>query len=372
MDALVASVQRASLKDDTKLMLFATTPRGRRVVAKCVDSFGADNLVYEAAVYADVVKGIMARGECANLVTRAGWLRQQRLYPWYDGLVATVAQQDEVGDVLDVLQEFRLNLVREYEDAARVDVLVTVQPPNLVGSLHDHFDDLGDDWRVAFQMAYTLTVCAAAGLSHNDGHLGNWLVSTGMPAVYYAVSATRVVPVAGVRVWLYDWDNAYAEALGDNPQLDQERCDTYGMCNSVSELHDLAMMACNLQRTRDETCRSPTPPTSLGMWDVLAQDVCASRSKYPCHVPQAGLAAPRGVTTALDYALANPFIARQGVDVQALAPALAAQLVDGAAQLVAHARIDRGALMAGLQARAGRESVPVAMPAPKRRRVRAL
>lgn len=348
----ITDVRSVSLKGEDKAMLFAATRTGP-VVAKCVrvePSAEAlpDAVSYEAAVYERVVNPMVAAAESANLVTSVAWARDQPVNAWYVEAAPLMDEEDA-----RQLRQFRLDAIMEYGDDAAVSTLVTVQPPQLLGSLWDVFEDMGDDWSMAFQMAYTLTACHAAGLSHNDNHLSNWLVSAAAPDVVYAVSDDAVVRVSGARLWLYDWDMAYADALGPNPALVDAMCVEYGMCSSVSALHDLVQMACSLQTARGVPCAAAAPPpTSVGMWDELRATVCARPpSKTPCHIPVDGLAMP-GVASALDYVLRVPAIAARVQAVADLPRREAERLLVGGDQVIAHAGVDRRALVANLRARA--------------------
>lgn len=361
----ITDVRSVSLKGEDKAMLFATTPFGP-VVAKCVRVEPSaeslpDGVSYEAAVYERVVNPMVAAAQSANLVTSVAWARDQPVNAWYVEAAALTDEEDA-----RQLRQFRLAALMEYGDDVAVSTLVTVQPPQLLGSLWDVFEDMGDDWSMAFQMAYTLTACHAAGLSHNDNHLSNWLVSAAAPDVVYAVSPDALVRVAGARLWLYDWDMAYAEVLGPNPELVDAMCVEYGMCSSVSALHDLVQMACSLQTARGAQCAAAAPPpTSVGMWDELRAAVCARpKSNTPCHIPVDSLAMP-GVASALDYVLRVPAIAERVRAVADLTSREAERLLNGADQVIAHAGVDRRALVANLRAR-------TAQPAPasgKRKRV---
>lgn len=369
----VSSVDRVERKDDDKLMIFGADAVGDGVVAKtAVDDAGGENqdggariidgyavsrLAYEAAIYTQVVNPMMADDQCANLVTSAAWVPSQPIAQYYFDVLDLVRDGFAAGGGEDNFAQ-----LRDFKDAveaqaggaaATVSTLVTLVPPNFGGSVWDQFDTLRDDWRLPFQMAYTLAACELNGLSHNDNHLSNWLVSLGMPAVYYAVSASQFVPVAGLRVWLYDWDLGYAEALGPNPDLGSGSCRELGMCNAVSGLHDLAQMACSLDWFGPgDACSGD----SEYMWERLRRAVCARAPDYQeragiCHIDLASLEWPAGINNAIEYVLQLPEVAAQVVDVATMDRGTAAALLRGQSGWVAHAGIDRDALMQSLRNR---------------------
>lgn len=366
----VSSVDRVERKDDDKLMIFGADAVGDGVVAKtAVDDAGGETqdavsrLAYEAAIYTQVVNPMMADDQCANLVTSAAWVPSQPIAQYYfdvldlvrDGFAAGGGEDNfaQLRDFKDAVEAQAGDAATVEGDGATVSTLVTLVPPNFGGSVWDQFDNLRDDWRLPFQMAYTLAACELNGLSHNDNHLSNWLVSLGMPAVYYAVSASRFVPVAGLRVWLYDWDLGYAEALGPNPDLGSGSCRQLGMCNAVSGLHDLAQMACSLDWFGPgDACSGD----SEYMWERLRRAVCARAPDYQeragiCHIDLASLEWPSGISNAIEYVLQLPEVAAQVVDVATMDRGTAAALLRGQSRWVAHAGIDRDALMQSLQNR---------------------
>jgi hypothetical protein len=368
--ALLESVYRVERKED-KLIVYGERQVGEttgRVVAKVVplpratesrvaSSRFKTREAYEAAVYMRVINPMVRARECANLVTGVGWMPRQ---PAAD-VVAAV--EDVISDQAQELPDDSLEALAGFasDSASRplalasrpVSVLVTRVPANLVGDLDAVFPAYRDDWRVPFQMGYTLTACDEAGLSHNDNHLGNWLVSTAAPEVWYAVAEDALVPVSGVRVWLFDWDLAYAAPLGDNPYLDERFCASSGACNGVDGLHDLALMACVLDHAA-----SPAPcvtkPPQPAMWQALADAVCTSATpSHPCHVPRGRLVRPPGVDSALQYVLELPDVAAQVVSTWDMAPEQAAALLGGRAPWVAHRGIDRERLVFNLRAASG-------------------
>lgn len=355
----LASIDAVSLKGDDKLIMYGTDALGQRVVAKSVvysydpsaTSAYSNREEYEAAVYERVVGPMRDAGECDNLVALVAWVAAQPVQEWLEGL------QRVPGGAAERLRGFA-----DQHAGDAVSTLVTATPDGFRDTLTSELaaqPGLLDDWRVPFQMAYTLTACELAGLTHNDNHLDNWLVSYDAPTVYYAVAADAVVPVGGVRVWLFDWDLAYAHALGDNPYLTPELCAAAGVCNDVSGLRDLAHMACALDHAAGRAC-GPGPGF---MWRSVRDAVCGRQSRHPCHLPRTLLTAPPAAT-ALGYVLQIPAVAAQVIPVADLRPDVAARLLGGQEVWVAHRGVDRRALQRGLEAAAAYgETVAVQPPA---------
>ena len=360
----IASVTRLERKGDDKLMIFGDDALGDAVVGKTtIDDAaeGASEVAYEAAIYTQIINPMMAEEQCANLVTSVAWVPSQPITQYYFDVLELLRGGLADGGDNSTLNDQYITELRDYKDAVEdqngdgfVSTLVTLVPPNFGGSVWDLFDNLRDDWRLPFQMAYTLAACELNGLSHNDNHLSNWLVSLGMPPVHYAVSASQFVPVAGLRIWLYDWDLGYAEALGPNPGLDRERCRQLGMCNAVSGLHDLAQMACSLDWFGPgDACSGDS---SDFMWERLRRAVCARSADYDeesgiCHIDVESLEWPAGISNAIEYVLQLPEVAAQVTDVATMDRDVARQLLNGDTPWVAHAGIDRDALMTSLRNR---------------------
>lgn len=369
LDQVFDFIDRVDRKNDEKLIIYGEDSTGDGIVGKTELSEESDDqdndlyqykntIAYEAAVYTQVINPMMADRECANLVTSAAWMEDVPYKEWAD----QVERINTSAAATPTLEDFLLD-VDSIDDTQGtpplLSTLVTVVPPDFVGTVWDVFSELVNDWRVPFQMAYTLTACQMAGLSHNDNHLSNWLVSRRKGSdgeakddVYYAVSETAFVPVSDLRIWLFDWDLAYARQLGPNPGLGDNLCSEYGMCNDVNSLHDLALMACSLDIGVDEdTCSNPGRSTPNGMWADLKTAVCnrGLTDDTPCHISESLITMPQGAETALQYVLQDEEIQANVVSIDSLDASVVQSLKDGRLMWVAHRGIDREALLANLQ-----------------------
>jgi len=343
LDGVFFRIDKVSAKDE-KLIIFGQDLSGQKIVGKVeiVEEEYPTAVEYEAAIYAQVIDPIMTNRECANLVTSVAWVPDMPLPRWYNEI-------RRIGQPVHAQNGTRsfVNMVRdEFGTDVPMSTLVTAVPPNLRGSLTETIAEFGSNWRVLFQIGYTLTACEAAGLSHNDDHTSNWLLSTDMPKVYYAISEHEMIPIEGLRVWLFDWDLAYATQLDDNPILGDEGCDNMGMCNSVNGLRDLALVMCSMEVT-DNLGACETPNEKF-MWRELKSMVCNNtKSDYPCHLSTKNLASP-GVN-ALEYVLKTDAIKSNIVPIDSMDPRLARSLLNGDEKWVAHRGIDRTMLVKNLQ-----------------------
>ena len=353
LDQVFDAVEKVSVKDKEKLIIFGATQEGDRVVGKVeyTPDGNSSGIAYEAAVYTQVIAPMVADRESANLVTAVAWIPDVPLQAW----AAQVNGIDDIDDeAITEIIEFTEVMGADFGEDASMSTLVTREPPNLQGTLFDVFNHVGSDWRVLFQMAYTLAACEEAGLSHNDNHLANWLVSDAMPVVYYAVTETDVVAVDELRVWLFDWDLGYATQLGPNPLLERNEslCTEGGVCNSVNGLHDLALMACALDITNDTTgCGTDDNP--VYMWKEIKSAMCANAESAenkdtPCHMPADILSYPVGVNSALDYVLQMDAVSAHIKPVSSLDDATINALISGETRWVAHRGINREAFVNNL------------------------
>ncbi len=110
----------------------------------------------------------------------------------------------------------------------------------------DHSED--EIIKVLFQIIYAIYVMGQFRLMHNDLHGSNILVvklsqkrkmSFTIGGRIFLIN-TRYIP------YIFDWDRAYAEELGANPQLDKERCLGSGVCNRFRSTFDLYKMLCSI------------------------------------------------------------------------------------------------------------------------------
>ena len=367
LDQVFDFIDRVDRKNDEKLIIYGEDSTGDGIVGKTElseksDTYDGDvyqyknTIAYEAAVYTQIINPMMADRECANLVTSAAWMGDVPYKQWAD----QVERINTSSSAMPTLEDFLLDVDSvddTQESPSLLSTLVTVVPPNFVGTVWDEFSELVNDWRLPFQMAYTLTACQMAGLSHNDNHLSNWLVSNGedtetLPTVYYAVSETAFVPVSDLRIWLFDWDLAYARQLGPNPGLSDGLCNDYGMCNDVNSLHDLALMACSLDLDVDkDVCNTTGQTTPNGMWADLKTAVCnrGLSDDTPCHISESVISMPEGAETALQYVLQDDEIQANVVSIDSLDASVVQSLVDGTLLWVAHRGIDREALLTNLK-----------------------
>lgn len=142
----------------------------------------------------------------------------------------------------------------------KVNILLTRVPPNST-SFYEwaHMNILNvpvtaealNEYRcIMFQIVYTLAVLQKHHITHNDLHARNIIISqlpTPVTLTYtiekeYKVKKYRIV--TRNIVYIFDWDNAYAEELGDNPSLSESFCNLYKICNRFDPYSDLYTILC--------------------------------------------------------------------------------------------------------------------------------
>lgn len=101
---------------------------------------------------------------------------------------------------------------------------------------------------ITFQIIYAFAELAKKGIQHNDGHIGNILISK-FPDVPLKVKygETYAIPAHYGRILLFDWDLAYVNGQ-PNPYLtDKENmCEPYGVCNSMNACFDIYLTLTSL------------------------------------------------------------------------------------------------------------------------------
>jgi hypothetical protein len=119
-------------------------------------------------------------------------------------------------------------------------------------SLYSLFGECNEDdiILILFQLIYSIHVMGKFRLMHNDMHIANILV------VEYPVERKMSFTVANrtflIRTkyipYIFDWDNAYVEKLGPNPNIYNDS--KYGVSNKFSDKSDLFMLFCKM-KTKD-------------------------------------------------------------------------------------------------------------------------
>jgi len=240
-------IDSIEIKGRDKILLFGIGLDGQEVVGKAMwgaSSRDLPGLMYEAGVYKKLVNPMVnIYNENINMVTMYAWLPKMPAMEFYSQL-HTVADSKEVYKVLDVLS----NLQSVY-----MWTLVTNAPENFIGSaaeVLEYYPQFAS--QALFQMMYTIRSCTNRGLIHNDLHMGNWLVSMPGKRVAYALTLeTAYMDPGNVMLYLYDWDRAYHELLGNNPLLEVGNglCEQYGQCNSDKPGRDMGQTVCEWATT---------------------------------------------------------------------------------------------------------------------------
>lgn len=200
----------------------------------------------EQRIYMDVINDMILKSECGNLVP------------------AVSTRACDRGDVA-------VNLPFIPSRVERVDALITLVPPSYHGQNVNDLLKNNPSWTsnasllrpIVFQMLYTLAACHERGLTHNDNHLGNWLVGKAanpLSQLRYVVSPTHMYSTAGSTcVYLLDWDRGYKSDMGNNALLDQAMCQRVGACNQHRPYRDIFQTLCQLSQALKSLCKPNTP-----------------------------------------------------------------------------------------------------------------
>ena len=96
---------------------------------------------------------------------------------------------------------------------------------------------------ILFQVLYIISLLNGIGISHNDIHLGNIIVtpraSGDFQSFRYNGSSFTIYPHSSMfNCKIYDFDRA-SSLLGTNSILDGKLCDLYGQCNRMDSQKDV-------------------------------------------------------------------------------------------------------------------------------------
>ena len=103
--------------------------------------------------------------------------------------------------------------------------------------------------KVIFQVIYAIYILGLYRLVHHDLHFANILVVKLFEPrkMYFKVREQGFVIETEYIPFLFDWDWAYCELLGDNPLLaNPTYCHVLGMCNEFNPRFDMYLLMCFL------------------------------------------------------------------------------------------------------------------------------
>jgi hypothetical protein len=238
---------RITKTDKEGLVIYNANFRGIPIVVKMMmymeDTPMVQAFFMERRMYMEVINNILLDGQCGNLV------------PAVSTRLCFSNCYKRFGLPFDT----------------RVAALITVVPPGFLGdsvtTLLRKSPDLQQDTqymkRLLFQMLYTLQACHENGVTHNDNHLGNWLVGTAADStaqLRYIVSPTHMYVMPGdFCVYLFDWDRSFTDDLGNNGLLSDAQCRKLGECNKHRPQRDVFLTLCQLSDALGTLCNMNTP-----------------------------------------------------------------------------------------------------------------
>lgn len=201
------------------------------------------SLKYEIEIYRQIILPILNNNFSPNFVRFIGY---------------SSCSIENVNNLVSGVNDFRDiygNLLKKYPDLP-VGVLVTEQaggPGASISSLKNFYNnsDINENHKntVMFQIVYSLAVMQKFRLAHNDLHALNVIVATLPKKVkrLYVVGKKRFLIHTRYVPYIFDWDTAYSDKLGNNPKITDKICEKYQICNRYSEKFDLYILLCALK-----------------------------------------------------------------------------------------------------------------------------
>lgn len=204
-----------------------------KVAVKMCPSFHEENykiLEYEACVYKNV--------------TELKWPNTVKYL--FSGKISS--RELETSSVFSPL--FKLNYNNVYKPMSKrehdIFMLFTVMKPGVI-SLFDFLTkrQLKSSEQlksIIFQVVITLCQLLKNNIQHNDFHASNILVdTTAVGEINYWIDAdySFMVPIAGCKILLFDWDLGFSKVCKNNPTYPSSLCPNYGVCPNFNSKFDL-------------------------------------------------------------------------------------------------------------------------------------
>ena len=219
-------------------------------------------LLYETAVYKYISKNIIMPGICDNFI------------PYLGSGSCTLEQ---VSEFLSVLQKHNPKVAQYFSYVSTVSRRLNILATENVTFQKRSFPAYNffkqpegitdyDIYSVFFQIVYALKILGDFKVVHNDLHLYNiFVVEENSPqTIQYEIPDEKGAKIFYItrkyRPYIFDWDLAYAEPLGDNASInDPHLCAEYGVCNRFSSKSDLF----NISRNISDAISSKNPESQL-------------------------------------------------------------------------------------------------------------
>ncbi len=219
-----------------------------------------NGLPYEYLVYKYISRYILATHKSPNFIAYLSLISFDSQY--FDNLSPEAKTQIDKYK-RDLSTEYKCGDI-EFLNQQTIYGLITQRPKNIqtlnewFHKLQGSFDRIDtDEFRavylpVLFQLLYSLCVMDSYKIMHNDFHSNNILISTLDKKVKlkYQVEDRKYEIITNQIVYIFDWDRAYIQALGQNQFTENEKelyCDYLGMCNEFRRGYDLYMCMCLLK-----------------------------------------------------------------------------------------------------------------------------
>jgi len=222
-----------------------------------------DGLKYEIATYKYITEKIIATKESPNFIAYLGFfeIHQPEIVQITEG-----TPEQKQYNFLEFSRNYRQKIVDEgyisppNSYTQMLKGMLTQRPPNtssltdwyiLMRRTYDGDLFLEHYMPVLFQLLYCLCVLDKHKIMHNDLHPKNVLISTLNKKVkmVFRLGEKIYKIVTKYIVYIFDWDRAYIESLGENRSNTIYLCSTVQMCNEWTPNYDTYLILCNLDFT---------------------------------------------------------------------------------------------------------------------------
>ena len=218
-------------------------------------------LEYEIRVYRKISTVLSAR-VCPNFIGFVG----HGLCNWIDQAVQTAGPNEllinkltsQIAEEIRISNNLRLSL-KKFLRGKRVNVLMTFRPLDVTSfsawrkareerAREGERLNKAEELQVLFQLIYALHVMETLRLSHNDLHTGNILIQTlAQPVTLtYRIYGTVYQVTTRFIAYVYDWDFAVCDELGQNLKVTQQWCREQCVAMEFRSKYDLFFLACSM------------------------------------------------------------------------------------------------------------------------------
>lgn len=219
---------------------------------------------YEARVYGDIINAILVKNQSPNFIGLLGYgecnyFQTNKDDKKFNQLKGDLYKKASKWGLEDYQDEKGGSMSNQLSKEKKLGILITNKPKGELFTLTELYErNISHKSKIIilFQIIYSLAVMQQYRLVHNDLHPGNILVSVLDQEVEYVYVykgkvfkiKTRYIP------YLFDWDLAYSDFLGDNPKIESDYfCKDMNICNRFSKKMDIYILLCYLKNFSNTT-----------------------------------------------------------------------------------------------------------------------